>query len=296
MKRNIEEIIATYKLEPGLKDVYVEGDDDKKLIEWFLLKQGIRDISIFTIDLIDIPDSLIDKYSDLQLNKGSNRDKLIAFSYELDKEIESELSILCIGDMDYDKCLDKEYSNKFFTYTDYQSSELYSFNRDVLEKFLRFVIKVYPQTAHELIMNMGEILQELFVIRAANELLEWGMVWLDYYKYISIEGDRIVFKENNYVRAYLSKNDRLSDIEKFRSATENVKSKLSSNKKFNIRGHDIACLLLCALRRFRSNYGKGRRKFIAGFNNHVTCEGALRACIEVEQLESENLFRKITSL
>ena len=50
-RKNIEEIIVKYELEPSLdKELYVEGSTDNELIEWYLNISKIHNISLFEID------------------------------------------------------------------------------------------------------------------------------------------------------------------------------------------------------------------------------------------------------
>lgn len=57
-KRTVEEIISICKLEPSTKNIYVEGLSDKLVIDTFLKKQKINDISVFDIDCVDFVKSL----------------------------------------------------------------------------------------------------------------------------------------------------------------------------------------------------------------------------------------------
>ena len=49
-KRTIDEVVSICKLEPSTKNIYVEGLSDKLVIDNFLRKQKINDISVFDID------------------------------------------------------------------------------------------------------------------------------------------------------------------------------------------------------------------------------------------------------
>jgi hypothetical protein len=58
-RRTIEEIIVRYELEPSLRDIYVEGLEDKSLIEWFLSQHGQTNCAIYDVDTIEIPAELL---------------------------------------------------------------------------------------------------------------------------------------------------------------------------------------------------------------------------------------------
>lgn len=79
-KRTLDEILAIYAFEPGLKDIFLEGRADKNFIEWYLRANGVRDVSVYPIDLIDIPNEIITKHG---FTPKSNRSRVLALACEL---------------------------------------------------------------------------------------------------------------------------------------------------------------------------------------------------------------------
>jgi len=165
-KRTIEEIAAICEHELTIGSVYVEGNSDANLIKWFLSRKGKRDLSVYPIDSVNIPNEIISSYS---LSLGSRKNQLIALSYELDKIVkDKEARGLCIVDLDFDEYLSVKHRNSFLGYTDYISLEIYLFTEKPMGKFLEVVLLGYPIPIKKLITQMIDILQKLFKIRLAN--------------------------------------------------------------------------------------------------------------------------------
>ena len=80
VNRRLDEILALYKLEPSLKDIYVEGEDDAKIMRWFLQRNGQCGISVHEIHIVEIPVPL---FHECDLNASCTRDHVVLFSEKL---------------------------------------------------------------------------------------------------------------------------------------------------------------------------------------------------------------------
>ena len=146
IRKEIDELVALYSLEPQLLDVYVEGERDKILIDWFLDEQGIEDINVYSIDIINVPRELIKRYG---LNTGSNRSRVIALSIELATSLPEDLHILCVADRDHEDYLPSISINKYLEFTDYTSLDLYLFQKHTIQKFISLVLGGLPFTTDQ---------------------------------------------------------------------------------------------------------------------------------------------------
>jgi hypothetical protein len=54
VKQRLVELVAKYKLEPSLRDLYVEGKGEICFLTWFFKKIAREDICIFPIDAVEI--------------------------------------------------------------------------------------------------------------------------------------------------------------------------------------------------------------------------------------------------
>ena len=51
----IESLLTKYELEPEIKDLFVEGPTDKRILRWFFKKAGLTDVDVFEITDVDVP-------------------------------------------------------------------------------------------------------------------------------------------------------------------------------------------------------------------------------------------------
>lgn len=171
-RRKFDELVARYELEPELRDIYVEGTTDKNLLEWFLKQKGQQDFVVYEIDTVDIP---ADRLFELGLSDGK-QGRVIALALDMQSYL-SEIPphLTCIADRDFDWLLGKEYVCELLLFTDYSCLDMYLFNEIVIDNFLRLVVRVPLIKANEVLGRLSKVLEELFFLRATNEVLTLGM-------------------------------------------------------------------------------------------------------------------------
>lgn len=277
-KRTVDEINTLYTLEPDVCDVYVEGTRDKHFVDWYLRRKGLANVTVYPIDVVDIPHDLLTTHS---LQTGSNRSKVIALSCELARQLPEKKSVMCIVDRDSDDGIDDYRSNPYLFATDGNSLELYALTPAVMEKFLLVALAGFPITARNLIQKIAIILETIFSIRQANERLKFGMEWIPFCKYICIDTFDISFKETEFIRAYLQKNDKWQQREQFVTTKTKIQRDLSPEITKRVRGHDLAELLHVVVKKFRKD---------RVFTSSAALEGCLMTSIESRDLEAHPLF------
>lgn len=283
-KRTLDELFALYELEPTLTDIYVEGATDKAIIEWFLERQSVSGVNVYSIDLIDISNMVIQKHG---LNTRSNRSKIVALSAELYSQLQERITVLCIADRDFEDYIPKVTPHPLLCFTDGNSMETYIFNEPCLRKFTSLVLGGFALSPRELLQCLEGILRKVYAMRLANEVLGWNMKNLDFTRYVSLIGKRVEFDEKGYIRAYLQKNGKWSYRQRFLDNVNECVRNLSSDCTRSARGHDLSELLHHLIRRLRPD-----RKF----GNRETLEGALLGTMESSDLQSYPLFCKIMAL
>jgi len=283
-KRTLEEVCAIYGMEPKLKDIFVEGGTDKSFIEWYLRASGIDSISVYPINLIDVPDQLLEKHG---LVPGSHRSRVLAVACELAERYPQGLSVLCLADRDFEDYKPSVRGNPYLLFTDCNSLDLYAFTLSTIHKFTTIAIGGLPVCAGTLMDMLIATLSRVYVLRLANELLGWGMRWIPFTRYVVVRRDSITFNESAFIRAYLQKNNRWAERDIFENKVQEVESLLGKDKRRMIRGHDFGELFLLVIRKMRSD-----RKY----GNLETIEGSLMASVERSDLESAPFFRRIQAL
>lgn len=277
-KRTIEELTVLYDMEPELRDIFVEGSIDKSFFDWYVRRKNWPNISIYPIDVIDIPGAILDSY---KLPLGSKRSRVIALSRELTRTLGPKRHVMCIIDRDSDDENNLAGVNPFLFCTDGNSLELYALSPAVMEKFMLVGLGGFPFAAENLLAQILPILKRLYVIRQANRTLKWGMKWVSIGKYITLSGGVITFRDIDFIRVYLQKNARWEFREGYYKTLDEESLKIEPAPYRSVRGHDVAELLYCLLQRLEKKRSYG---------NVETIEGCLMMAIEAADIDDKPLF------
>jgi hypothetical protein len=283
-KRTLDELCAIYALEPGVRDIFVEGRSDQLFVEWYLRTNGVTIVSVYSIDLIDVPDDVLAVHN---VSAGSNRSRIVALACELSKRCPDGLKVLCLADRDFEDYRPSASTSTYLLFTDCNSMDLYPFTAATMDKFCAVALGGFPLGCDELVRSLTAILERLFAYRLANELLGWSMGWIPFGRYVEIRKGTITFKADGFLRAYLQKNRRWRERKIFDTEVNRVVARLSQDTRRRVRGHDFSELLLHMIRHLRTE-----RKY----GNTETLEGALRASLECADLREEPCFQRILDM
>jgi hypothetical protein len=284
VKRTLEEICSIYSLEPQLKDIFVEGRSDKIFVDWYLQDSNADDVSVYTIDSIDITEDIVTEHN---LTKGSKRSCVLALACTLAVQFPHGLNVLCLADRDFEDYLATVEINRYILFTDCNSLDLYSFSMNSMQKFTMVALGGLPVSADVLMNMLDAVLRRVYLLRLVNELLGWKMEWVSFSRYVSVNRCSVSFDENKFTRAYLQKNGRWADRNEFNEHVLKSERLLSSERGRRIRGHDLSELLLSVIRTMKRD-----RKY----GNRETLEGSLMATIERRDLEATPCFQRIHDL
>lgn len=284
VRKKLNELIALYSFEPDLKDIYVEGVNDKNLIEWVLSAHNIKDIRVYLIDGVEVNDDILKRHG---LNKGSNRSKVLALSAELaQSSLPVTCKIVCIADRDQEDYLPSGLGNCYLEFTDYNSIELYLFKSSMIRKFISLVLGGFPISEDRLMAQSIPILEDLYVLRLAGQVLGWNMKWIKLKKYVQIN-EEFSFDHERFQKAYLQKNRKWNGRVVFEAKVEELRSMLKDEPRFRLRGHDLIDLFYHAVK---------KRKTSRKFGDVDTFRGAFMGCLELSELSVERLFQRILAL
>ena len=282
-QKKIDEILTLYELE-SVKDIYVEGNFDKDVFEWFLRSNGRNDISVYSIDSVEIPVEKLEQYN---LPIPSNRSKVIALSCELAKAKNLESTILCIADRDFEDFLPISPTNLFLAFTDFNSLESYAFDFEIINTFISIGLGRLPADSNILISQLFSVLKSLFFIRLANEKLSWGMKWIKMDKYLIVFRDSIIFEETKFINALLQKNGRATNHDEFQNEIDELILKAPKEDKLLIRGHDLMEVFHVVAKKLRKKRNYGDVQFFSG---------ALTSSLNVGSLSNYSLFKTLLGL
>ncbi|MEN6317288.1 MAG: hypothetical protein ABFD82_00825 [Syntrophaceae bacterium] len=282
-RKKIDELVALYSVETGLKDVYVEGTRDKIMLDWFLMDQNILGISVYEVDAINVPNEVLDRHG---LEHGSNRSRVLALSEELASQLPPDRKILCVVDRDYEDYLSSGHRNSFLAFTDYSSADLYLWRKRTIQKLISLVLGGFSLGTEQVMGDLVGVLEELFFMRLTNKTLGWGMTWISFVKYVQFDG-HIIFAVDRFKKAYLQRNNRWDQRAQFDCKQKELKARLQEDPRRRMRGHDLMEALYHATKKLKSS----RR-----FGDVETFQGAYTGCLETQDILNEPLFQRISAL
>lgn len=282
-RRTVDEIVTRYMLEPELKDVFVEGTHDKYFVEWYLRSKGIKEVSVYPIGEVEVPDELL---NERKLPTHSNRSRVIELATQLSEQLPHALHVLCLADRDLEDYCPVAPETEYLVLTDCNSIDLYAFTPHTLSKFCAVALGGVAIDGH-LLQDLVDVLKKQCSLRMANEELGWGMTWVPIEKYVKVSAGGATLDEDRLVKAYLNKNQRSDCRQEFADQVAKARARLTGEDRRCIRGHDLAELLLIAVRKLR----KGRV-----FEDEKVLEGCLLASVDCAELDSQPFFMRIAAL
>jgi len=279
--RRIEELVARYKLEPTIKDIFVEGSTDKSLVQWFLEEETKRDVFVYEISTVLIPNDLV-----LELKQETNRrGQVYALAYTLQRCVgANSQQATCVIDRDFANLLGEDNVDGILFLTDYACMEMYAFNVPTIDKFLKIIVRGFPKSATVVLQELAEVLQELFLIRLANKLMEFSLKHISWERCCSLVGLQLSFDVSEYIGRYLNTRGRRTQIEEFTFVINEWRVKLSEDPRHQIQGHDFIEFLTWYIYKHRG---------VKEVNDEAVIQRSLLGCIERTQLMQEPLFQTL---
>ena len=281
----LSDLITEYFLHDDRKDFYLEGRDDCAILSWYLEPVLTQRMCVRDIDAIEIEPAELAKHG---FDDG-NKNRVLVLAIELDAELPKDSDqVLCIVDADFDYLLGSIINNRFLAYTDDSSMEMYGFSEQLLERILRLVIQDFYAKARDILNALSVVLKEIFLIRAANHFLRWGLAWLPFERRCHVRTDgSVVFDYDKFVQDYLSNNGRFHQLKAFKKCVVLLEKKCVGTRTKWVRGHDFSVLLTHYLKSLTEN--KTVREIMKG----EVAGRLLFLGLERKELKTMSLFRRI---
>jgi len=288
-RKKIDELIVRYTLEPGLRDVYVEGPAEKNLLEWFFTESRLEQIDIFDVNTINIPESVTNNYGlRSDNNQCGNRDRIITLSLEFDKKLKNHIPyLICIADSDFDFLLGRKFHSSYLVYSEYTSTDLCFFSEQSLGKILTLLGSNPVCGIKQWVQNIKDVLQKLFLIRTANVKLAWDMTWQEFSKCCYIDNnDYVIFKDQEFINKYLNANGRRNNIDTFISVLNELTQIQVASYECVIRGHDLFELLGWYITRKKGKHGNK-------FRDQEVIRNSIIASANLESIKDKDPFKSL---
>jgi hypothetical protein len=238
-RRSIAELVTRYQFEPGLRDIYVEGDRDKFLVKWFFDRGDIDGVGVYPISIsVDIPRELLDRYREY-----GNRGRVIVLCKELDQLLPVDSrSVRGLVDIDCAELLDSVPASRSLLCTEFSCIECYTLDERTLKKFSNLYLGI--NISWITFQEMFNVLAELFLLRSAKVVLANTAPWNgSFTRLCSIHGERIRFDRESFVERLVSASAGLLTRERLDGKTAELRALLSGDVRKQINGHDLIKML-----------------------------------------------------
>ena len=245
-RRTISELRARYELEPGLRDVYVEGKFDQEILSNFFRGPDFRDRMIYDIDSVEVPTALLIAHG----FTDGNKQRIIALAREL-ANLPDECQYRCLVDRDLDHWFGPLESTTRLTWTEFCSIELYFFSNEILRDLLITTAKSKISSWEVYLDSLIATLRDLYALRLADRALGWSLEWLSIDRCLSRHESRIIFALPDYIDRLMKKNRKMGTKQQFDHSFALWQQKLSGDPRSHIRGHDLIDLLAWTIAEFR---------------------------------------------
>jgi len=284
-RKKLEELIARYRLEPIIRDVFVEGKPDANLISRFLRSRRLHNVVVYEISSVEIPPQALAAAA----HPDSARGRVIFLAFHLQDKLPSEsYTATCVADRDYDVLLERNYNCPFLLFLDHSSLEMYAFDPEVLDSLLGAIAPSLGRNGEAVLADLESLLQRLFIIRTTNILLNLGLEWLHSFSDSCIlTGASVQFDEDDFIHRYLGKNARLGEKARFMKELMVVRSRMRGDRRLFIRGHDFVAALSWYLRNSTSKSSSLYRP--------ETLQQLLLAYVDPSHISNQQFFRELVA-
>jgi hypothetical protein len=243
----IEALVARYELHPERRDVFVEGESDQGLVRTFLDRRGLRNISVLSVAVVNVPPASV---LNRALPHPSRRSEVIALAFELEGRGVSLRQVACIADADLEFVLPQNLACSLLLLTDYASMELYAFSPEAVQNVLFVVSPKTEKSGSDLVADLTGPLEFLFAVQATNFDLQFKLAWIkSIEKFFSIKAGRIKFDEKEFRERYITIHLSPERLKQFEVRLKEISSIVCSDARRRIRGHDFVKLLAWYLRK-----------------------------------------------
>lgn len=286
MRRTIDELIALYDLEPTTRrDIYVEGTDDRDLFGWYLeqIKQTSR--GVFCVNDVDVPAQRIEE---LGLNRGSNRDRVIALAVLIWQSIDrNHCKLSFVVDADLSKCFHKHCVPVGVLTTDFPATDCYLLNDELVDRFLYVHCRVPKDRAPQMRASLFDVCVFLYALRVVLASFPIFVRIVGVERLLRVNSGRLELDKGAVVRRTLSTCGRLADFELVEFAVEEVLKTIQSTGLSALHfshGHDALQIL-----------GEAVHLQIAdsGYRNESRVRRSLLMSLRPDMLNGFELFKRL---
>ena len=232
----LEELATRYQLEPDLMDVFVEGPSDASFLSIIQESGLLRNVVAYSIETVEVSNSWP--------FDNNNRGRLIKMSEYLASQLsDAHGRCACIIDRDFENFIPQLPPIPLLFITDYSCNEGYFISEDTIATLIRRCRNSQDIDVETITKWIIKTATQLFRIRLINSKPRWNLKKLDSGDDLKFSSGRFGFNEQSFLRRYLNKSGRISELHDFRSECDNLPEPLSTDYRHCIQGHDLIELI-----------------------------------------------------
>jgi Protein of unknown function (DUF4435) len=249
-KWTIDELLARYDLEPGLRDVFVEGSFDREVLNHHL-QASASGHAFYEIDAVDVPAKILAFHG---LTSG-NKQRVIALSNELAK-VPASAHVFCLVDRDLDHWFGKVENSARLRWSSFCSIECHFLSAETLRDVVITTSRAKIANFDAFVYSLLSVLRQLYALRLADRELGLNLKWVALRKYLASDSSTITLDLSGYTQAVMNTSSAIKKKNEFIAATDTWQQKLVCDIRLACRGHDFTELLAWAVSEFN-----GHREF-----------------------------------
>ncbi len=255
---SIASIIAKHDVEPSLRSVYVEGPNDKDLLDKMIKHHKLHNVRAYDVDNVDLTRLNFNQWN---LSPKSKRDKVTALMLELESQVEGA-QIKGVIDRDYDEYSGAKSPNvRNLNLTDWSCMECYCISD---QNSIDLIKKISRNLSQEKIEKTIISVSYKYDITVVNLSYKMKLIddWTSYFN-----GAVFNYKDyirNSIIRAGLVKKINLDEIISRVDAIASCQRDI----RFRINGHDLMQAFVFVLRKHKKSSSPS-----------ISCPEILRTCL-----------------
>lgn len=274
--RTLDELKTLYDLEEGIRDLIVEGRNDRRFYRWYLREKAIRNVEVYAVD-----DRVIIG-SEAVLATGGEvgaRGRVLGLAAVADGWVLAQENLTCVIDSDRD-CLESPDDYDHLLRTDVGSLDAYALQPRPLRQFAEVVVG-RDVDAEQIIADLIPPLMDLFLVRAALHREQEVALVDNFSACCDFRVSGISVDVEELVRRSLAREGLGGEQGRVLATLETLKAKLPEEPLRAVRGHDVAPLLIRRLN-LRNEWARP-----------ATVEASLRGTLTVDDLDNHHMFKRL---
>lgn len=236
IRREPSAFLTALKMDPARRHLFVEGHRDRLFLNWLAGDKKKPEVVVLDINAIEI-----------KVEQGGNRQRLFEFARRIPADV---TAIRFFADADFDRILARPTPTCVWL-TDCRDFEGYVLSIKCIDKILKIGIATETKQASSLLFEIKVACRKIAELRYISEMegLSLPFQKLDIARYTKVDGERIIFDFDRYLRAILQNAElSLTELEPLRSKLESAAERLAGLADEDlVHGKDVVGILAKAL-------------------------------------------------